>query len=114
MVLTPGQIWAIIIAIIGLILTVLNIIDKVIVLREKARQPQESILSRIENIEQWQGRIESRLKLGTEHFEMIDKGNQVTHKALLALLDANINGNNLPELTKAREELHDYLSGNKT
>lgn len=109
--LSPGQIWAIILAVIGLILTVLNIIDKVIVLREKARQPQENILQRIEILESWQGRIESRLKLGTDHFEMIDQGNKVTHKALLALLDASINGNNTEELKRAREDLHNYLSG---
>lgn len=109
--LSPGQVWAILLAVIGLILTILNIIDKAIVLREKAKQPQENILQRIEILESWQGRIESRLKLGTDHFEMIDKGNQVTHKALLALLDASINGDNLAELKKARQDLYDYMSG---
>ena len=39
----------------------------------------------------------------------IEQGNRVTHQALLALLESNLNGNNVEEMQRAKKALTDYL-----
>ena len=39
----------------------------------------------------------------------IERGNRVTHQALLALLESNLNGNNVDEMQRAKKALTDYL-----
>lgn len=53
--------------------------------------------------------IEERLKLGDDRFTAIDSGNKVTQKALLALMEHAINGNDVDALKKAKKDLEAYL-----
>lgn len=108
---TTTEIWTFIIALIGLALTVLNIIDKAIVLRQKAKEPHDELEKRIDALEEWSKGVEMQLKDGTEHFARVDEGNKVTQKALLALIDdALSDSDNHDELKRARENLYEYLS----
>jgi len=111
--LTFNELGALVIAAIGLILTLLNIFDKIATIKQRVREPQEDLNARLEVIEQWQRTVEGRLTLGNDHFAYIDEGNYATNKALLALMDHALNGNNLTELTAARNALDDYLARGK-
>ena len=53
--------------------------------------------------------IEERLKLGDDRFKTIDSGNKVTQKAILALMEHAINGNDVDSLKKAKKDLEEYL-----
>lgn len=103
-------IWAIVIAAFGLILTILNIVDKAVVMKERSHRPWEEVTGRLSSLEEWKKDVDRRLDDGDKRFDAIDKGNQVTQKVLLALLDYYLNNGDTEELKKARNELYDYMA----
>jgi len=102
--------WAIVVAAIGLLLTILNIIDKLVVMKERSHRPWEDMTKRITDLENWKKDVDRRLDAGDERFDAIDKGNQAIQKALLAQFDYYLNNDDLNELKKARAELYDYMT----
>ena len=108
---TPEQLGAFIIALVGFALTVLNLIDKAMQLRAKAKEPQNEIEDRIERLEKWREMADLRFAEGNKHFARIDEGTKVTQQALLALIDDALSDNgNHDELKRARNCLYEYLS----
>lgn len=106
-------IWSIVVAAIGLLLTVISIIDKVITMGERSHRPWDEMVSRIRSLEEWKKEVDRRLEEGDKRFDGIEKGNQVTQKVLLALLDYYLNKDNsdaIDELKKARAELYNYVT----
>lgn len=65
---------------------------------------------RINMLEKWKRDVEMRLDKGDMHFGVIDEGNKVTQRAILALIDHGINGNDLDKLKRAKADLEDYLT----
>ena len=102
--------WAFIVAGIGLILTILNIVDKIVVIKERSHRPWEEMMNRLKGLEDWKKDVDRRLSEGDKRFDAIDKGNRVTQKVLLAILDHFLNDGNQEELKKARTELYDYMA----
>lgn len=107
---TIGQIGSFVIAAIGLTLTIMNIIDKSTILKERAARPLEDLTDRVRELETWKMNVDQRLADGVEHFKSIDESNKVIQKALLALMD-NAMDENIDELKNARKVLYDYLAG---
>ena len=52
---------------------------------------------------------EQRFKNDKLRLESIEAGNKVTQKAILALLEHSIDGNNLKEMQDARTDLKNYI-----
>lgn len=65
---------------------------------------------RINMLEAWKRDVEIRLDKGDIHFRVIDEGNKVTQRAILALIDHGINGNDVDKLKRAKADLEDYLT----
>lgn len=65
---------------------------------------------RINMLEKWKRDVEMRLDKGDMHFRVIDEGNKVTQRAILALIDHGINGNDVDKLKRAKADLEDYLT----
>ena len=65
---------------------------------------------RLETLEVWKRDVETRLHNGDIHFRIVDEGNKVTQKAILALIDHGINGNDIDKLKLAKASLEDYLT----
>lgn len=108
---TAGQIWGFLIVLIGLILTILNIIEKAILLKARSKEPQAKLESRLVALETWRAEVNQRLDKDEEHFDKIDEGNKVTQQALLALMDAALSDDGSKgELKSARKDLYEYLS----
>lgn len=109
---TPSQIWGFIIVLIGLILTVLNIIDRYSTLKQRSQQPTEDLRKRLDELEHWQKVVNMRLEEGSRHFGRLDEGFKVVQQSLLALMDDALaeNGKH-DELQRARDNLYSYLSG---
>lgn len=53
--------------------------------------------------------IEDRLNKGDDRFKALDAGNKATQRALLALMGHAINGNDVDQLRKAKDDLEKYL-----
>lgn len=116
MVFSTGQIVAFVIGLLGAILTILNIIDKYIALKDKSDTPFKSLAGKVEEHEVRIGKIESSLFLGNDRFREQDNMNEILLRSLLALIEYEIQyciTENKPitkELEKAKDDLHGFLS----
>jgi hypothetical protein len=103
--------------IVALLLSLFNLWDKIDYRIKTAREPTKMLEERIEVLEKLLNTdYEPRFTQYDEHFkadlqriEQIEEGNKVTQKALLALLNHAIDGNNTAQLKKAEEDLTQYL-----
>lgn len=64
---------------------------------------------RLDELEEWRKEVNGKLNRDNDRLEAIDSGNRVTQRALLALLDHGIDGNNITQMQHAKEELQDHL-----
>ena len=102
-------VWAVILSVCAAVVVIANAIEKGIRVTGAIKAPNEKqdgriqcIEGRIENIEQKLANDDCRLK-------DIKKGDRATQRALLALLDHGIDGNNIKQMQDAKEELNNYL-----
>ena len=93
------------------ILTLFNLIDRIIAYANKPKETTDELKRRIEMLER---KTDEDFK---QKFDNIDteianlkESNKVTQRAILALLKHSIDGNNTDSLHKAEEELTDYLT----
>lgn len=93
----------------GLVLTILNIIERVILFKDKAKQPHLQHEQRINTLEAEVKSIEGKLSDDNSRISDLEMGGRVLLKSMGALLSHGIDGNNTDEMKLAREELNDYL-----
>lgn len=74
-----------------------------------AKRPQEEQDERIESLEERVARHDALLNNDKSRLEVIEESNRVTQKALLALLDHSIDGNNTEQMKQAKEDLQRHL-----
>lgn len=116
MAFTTGQIVAFVIGLLGAILTIMNIIDKYIALKDKSDSPFKSLAGKVEEHEVRIGKIESSLFLGNDRFREQEATNEVLLRSILALVEFEIQyciTENKPiskDLEKAKDDLHAFLS----
>lgn len=111
--LSPGQIVALLFAFIlaaaGAVVTMGNAIEKLVKLWRVAKAPNDEQNDRLAKLEDRMDEVENKLTHDHERFESLDTGNRVTQRALLALLDHGIDGNNIEQMQHAKEELQNHL-----
>lgn len=103
------EIWAVIAWIASGLVLLANAAEKVIAAVKIAKAPNEKQDERLDALEKWRGEVDERLLKGNVHFDAIDEGNRVTQRALLALLEHGIDGNNTEQMKKAKEALETHL-----
>ena len=105
------------IVIVAGLLTVLNLIDKIIGWVKEVKKPQDDLEGRVEKLErQIEGEYkiifadyEARFKRDLERLNKIEETNNLTMKALLALIRNAETGNNKEKLKQVADELQDYI-----
>lgn len=107
--MTPPEVFAGVVAIIGLLLTVLNIIDKMSTINARAKEPEQEQNDRIKALEEDVKEIKAKLNKDNERLVKHETSEQVMMQAIKALLNHSINGNNTEEMEKAAAELDNYL-----
>lgn len=111
--LTTGEVVAIVIAAVlavaGAIVTIGNAVEKILKVWRAAKAPNESQDTRLEALEKWREDVDRQLAKGENHFRSLDDGSRVTQLALIALLDHGIDGNNITQMQRAKEELQNHL-----
>lgn len=90
MTLTPGQLATAAIALIGLILTILNIIDRVATMRKNANAPFKELQERVTVLEVKVLDHDNRLLKGNDAFRKQDKFNNMLERVILAFIDFEI------------------------
>lgn len=73
------------------------------------RAPGRAMDDRLETIEKRLSKHDSFLESDKLRLKALEDGNRVTQKALLALLAHGIDGNDVEQMRKAKQELQNYL-----
>lgn len=93
----------------GLLLTILNIIDRSSILKEKAAAPHKDLVEKVTILE---GRVtdaENKMKNYDYRVVQLEEGVKVLLKSMGALLSHSIDGNNMDEMKEAMDDLNSYL-----
>lgn len=107
--LTAASVWTIISGVAAAVILIANATEKIIAAVKVAKAPNAEQDDRLDALEKWREEVDRRLLNGNTHFDMIDEGNRVTQKALLALLAHSIDGNNIKDLEEAKHDLENHL-----
>lgn len=114
---TPTQIWAFAIALIGLALTILNIIDKAITLKKNADAPQKLLEERVKVLEVKIDEHERSLQSGRDEFREQRETNEVMQTCMLALIDFELSycshtnySEDVTDLMNAKDTLRRHLA----
>lgn len=91
---TPNEIWAFVIVLIGLVLTVLNIIEKTATLKQKAQAPEIEKEQRLEALEKEVAKINLKLSNDKKAIEDLQSTNALLVKGILALLEIQAHSDN--------------------
>lgn len=108
------------IALIGVVLTVLNIIDKVINLKKNADAPLKDLERRVDFLEEKQKENEDRFLKGNDQFRRLYEFTKIFIQVNLAFVDfetafcQHTNYTDTTDLEKARKTLQESLSDLKT
>lgn len=107
--ITPGVIWGYILSAAGAIVLISNAIEKVIIGIKSVKAPEQKQNEEIQEIKKDVAEIKQNLEKDKARLDKSDDSNRVTQEALLALLEHGINGNNIDQMSKAKDNLQKYL-----
>ena len=100
--LTSAEVWAAVLAVASAIVLLSNAAEKVAKAVQAAKAPNARQDDRLAELEEWRKKVDAKLQNDLD-------SNRVTQKALLALLDHGIDGNNIEQMQHAKEELQNHL-----
>lgn len=103
------NVWAWVLAAASAIVLLSNAAEKIGKAVQTAKAPNVRQDERISCLEEWRKGVDSKLDSDKKRLDIIDNGNRATQRALLALLDHGIDGNNIDQMQHAKEELQNHL-----
>lgn len=106
---TPEQLIGGILAICTALGTIAGAVVIVVQVVKILKKPNEDQNSRITKLEERVAEHDQMFGNDNERLKAIEDGNRVTQRALLALLDHGLDGNNLEQMQKAKSALQEHL-----
>ena len=103
--INPGQLWAAVLAAASALVLLANATEKIAKAVKAAKAPNTQQNERLNALETWRKEVDRKLAADSARLGDIDDGNRVTQRALLALLDHGIDGNNIEQMQHAKEAL---------
>ena len=103
------ELWTLILGGATALVLLSNAAEKVAKAVQAAKAPNVAQNDRLDRLEKWQKEVDEKLDHDHERFGSLDQGNRVTQRALLALLDHGIDGNNIEQMQQAKAELQNHL-----
>ena len=107
--ITPDMIWTMVLACASAFVLLSNAAEKIVKAVKAARAPNEKQNERLTALETWKKTVDGKLDRDNNRLESIEEGNRATQRALLALLDHGIDGNNIKQMQDAKETLQNHL-----
>lgn len=107
--ITPTTAWAVILAGASALVLIASAVEKIIGAVKAARAPNLKQDERLDALEAWRREVDGKLNRDNDHLISLDEGSRVTQRALLALLDHGIDGNNIKQMQDAKEALQNHL-----
>ena len=93
----------------ALALSAANLWDKIDAKKKALKAPTAALEARIEAVEKKQEQHDEYFNRDLKRIEILEEGNRVTQKALLALMSHALDGNDVERLRKAKDDLNEYL-----
>lgn len=107
--LTPVEIWTAVLAFASAIVLLSNAAEKICKAIQTAKAPNVKQDERLDKVEKHLEEVDSFLAIDKKRLDSLDEGNRATQRALLALLDHGIDGNNIEQMKHAKEDLQNHL-----
>ena len=107
--LTTAELWAAVLAFASAIVLLSNAAEKIAKAVRTAKAPNALQDERLDKVEKHLEEIDTYLEHDKRRLDTIEDGNRATQRALLALLDHGIDGNNITQMQHAKEELQNHL-----
>ena len=107
--LTLQEAWTLMLAGVSAFMLLANAAEKIVKAYKTAKAPNDRQNERLDALERWKEEVDSKLANDHERIAAGDAGNRVVQRALLALLDHGIDGNNIEQMQHAKEDLQNHL-----
>lgn len=107
--ITLSNAWAWLLAAATAFVLICNAAEKAVKAYKAAKAPNAQQNERLDALEEWRKTVDLKLLNDNKHLTNIDEGERVTQRALLALLDHGIDGNNVKQMQEAKTELQNHL-----
>lgn len=107
--LTPTQLWTAVLAAASATVLLSSAAEKIARAVQTARAPNLRQDDRLQALESRMTKVEDKLSNDHARFQEMASNNRVTQRALLALLDHGLDGNNIDQMQRAKEELQNLL-----
>ena len=103
------NLWAFALGLAGAIKLLSDAIEGIVKAVKFAKAPNDAQNKRLDDLEDRMDEVDRKLKADHGHLTTIDEGERVTQRALIALLDHGIDGNNIKQMQDAKTELQNHL-----
>ena len=107
--LTPSDIIQIFVGACGVVMTAAGAFAVIYSIIQKAKTPNRVQNERLDKHEEWLKKHDAMLDNDNKRLIALEKSNNLTMKALLALLRHGIDGNDVDGMRKVKTELEEYL-----
>jgi hypothetical protein len=107
--LTAEVIWTVVLSGASAIVLLSNALEKIVKAVKAAKAPNVHQDERLDALEGRMDKVEGKLDHDNDRLKDIETGNRVTQRAILALLDHGIDGNNIDQMQHAKAELQEHL-----
>lgn len=106
---TPETAWAWLLAAASAVVLLSSAAEKIVAAVKSAKTPSEQQNARIGALEKRLDEVDAKLHTDDDRLKIIEEGNRASQRALLALLDHGIDGNNIKQMQDAKETLQEHL-----
>lgn len=103
------EIWPLILAGASAIVLLAQAAEKIGKAVQMAKAPNVKQDERLEKVEKHLEKVDRFLESDKKRLDSLEEGNRATQRALIALLDHGIDGNNIKQMEDAKTELNNYL-----
>lgn len=107
--LTGAQLWTFLLAAASAIVLLSNAAEKIAKAYRIYKAPNAIQDERLNRVEKHLEEVDGFLAIDKKRLDSIEDGNRATQRALLALLDHGIDGNNIEQMQHAKEALQSHL-----
>lgn len=107
--MSAGEIWAWVAGILAAIVLIGNAAKAVAAGIKQIRAPNDRQDGRLGKLESRLDKVDGKLDLDRRRLDAIEGGNRATQRALLALLEHGLHGNNITQMQAAKEGLEQHL-----
>lgn len=101
--------WAYILAAASAVVLLSQAVEKIVAAVKMAKAPNLKQDERLDALEEWQRTVDIKLNQDNARLGRIEEGDRAIQRALLALLDHGIDGNNIQQMQDAKEGLQNHL-----